>query len=408
MHKKGKFFKTASVLLSAVVMGIYGLTGYYSSRLPATITTDSATAVEFARYPEISCVSLKSPVTANASLYPSASQATLSLFGAFPVKNVEIREKEAPTLIAGGTPFGIKLLMDGVMVTALAEVEADVAKTCPAEEAGIEKGDIIRLADNIPITSNSQLQEIISGSAGRSVKLTAVRDGKEFTAFIEPVYSKESRSWRGGMWVRDSIAGIGTITFINKETGEFAGLGHPICDADTGETVPLSSGEAVPVTITEAKKGEKGIPGQLCGKFLTADVLGSLNRNNSCGVFGTLTQECLTEVYSGCTEYKMGYSQEISTGKAHILSTVEGETPRLYEIEIESIDFSKADSAKNMVIRITDNELISKTGGIVQGMSGSPIIQNGKLIGAVTHVFVADPTKGYAIFAENMTEYLCG
>lgn len=408
MHIKRKIAKAAALLLSVAAFGLFGAAEYYSARLPETLTADCGESVEIAEYPEITCGSFKSLSSSDAETYPASLQATFSLFGAFPVKNVEIREAEAPTLIAGGTPFGIKLLMDGVMVTGLGEVETEKGKECPAAKAGIEVGDIIQLADNLSVTSNSQLQDIIGGSSGRTIKLSVNRDGHEFTAYLEPVYSKEARSWRGGMWVRDSIAGIGTMTFINKETGEFAGLGHPICDADTGETVPLSSGEAVPVKITEAKKGETGIPGELRGSFTSDESIGTLNRNNGCGVFGTLNDECLSEICSIGEEYKMGYRQEVETGKAYILTTVSGETSKRYEIEIESIDYSGAESTKNMIIRITDPELLKKTGGIVQGMSGSPIIQNGKLIGAVTHVFVADPTKGYGIFAENMAEYLCG
>ena len=209
------------------------------------------------------------------------------------------------------------------------------------------------------------------------------------------------------MWVRDSIAGIGTMTFFNKKTGEFAGLGHPICDADTGEIVPVYSGEAVPVEITEAKKGEKGIPGELRGSFANG-TFGVLERNNSCGVYGRLTENGLEELCRDSQEFIMGYRQDITTGEAEIYTTVSGSAPERYKIEIESIDFNSKESAKNMVIRITDKRLIKSCGGIVQGMSGSPIIQNDRLIGAVTHVFVADPTRGYAIFADNMAEYLEG
>lgn len=409
MHFKRKIIKVSAVLLSAAVMGLFGAAEYYSSLLPETITTDSSSTIKIAEYPEITCVSFKTEAIAASETFPASKQATLSLFGAIPVKNIEVREAEAPTLIAGGNPFGIKLLMDGVMVTGLGEVDDGEGNiSCPAVDAGIKIGDVIRSADNVPVTSNSQIQEIIEGSCGRTIKISVNREGNEFIAYLNPVYSKKDISWRGGMWVRDSIAGIGTMTFINKETGEFAGLGHPICDSDTGETVPLSSGEAVPVEITEAKKGQTGIPGELRGKFTTDDTLGTLNRNNGCGVFGNLTEEACDSISAESHEYKMGYRQEIQTGKAYILTTVNGNSPEMYEIEIESIDYSGKETTKNMIIRITDEELLEETGGIVQGMSGSPIIQNDKLIGAVTHVFVADPTKGYAIFAENMAEYLHG
>lgn len=406
---KRKIAKSAAVLLSAAALGLFGTTRYYSSILPDTITVSKNEAFSIAEYPEITCGSSGIDAIAASETFPASRQATLSLFGAIPIKEVEIREEEAPTLIAGGNPFGIKLLMDGVMVTGLGEINSsDGAVSCPADAAGIKVGDVIRLADDVPVTSNSQLQEIISGSCGRTIKFTVNRSGNEFIAYLTPIFSDNEKAWRGGMWVRDSIAGIGTMTFINKETGEFAGLGHPICDSDTGETVPLSSGEAVPVEITDIKKGETGIPGELHGCFTSSDTLGTLNRNNCCGVFGSLSKSAEKSLCKCGQEFKMGYSQEIETGTAYIFTTISGNNPKKYEIEIESIDYNVQESSKNMIIRITDEELIEKTGGIVQGMSGSPIIQNNKLIGAVTHVFVADPTKGYGIFAENMEEYLCG
>lgn len=406
MQIRTKIFKSTAMLLSASMIGLFTAAEYYSAKLPDTITSETGTAVRIAEFPEITCTPLKGDSVAVSETFPASSKATLALFGAIPVKNVEIREEQAPTLIAGGMPFGIKLLMEGVMVTRLGEVE-DVSGSmvCPAREAGIRTGDVIRLIDGVSVASNSQIQDIISGSTGRTLKVTLIRDGKELTVFLDPVFTKSERTWRGGMWVRDSIAGIGTMTFVDKSTGAFAGLGHPICDSDTGETVTISSGEAVPVEITEAVRGEKGIPGELKGKFVSADTLGILCRNNDCGIFGMLSEDEYRALCVSGEEYKMGYSHEAETGSAFIITTVSGTAPKKYDIEIESIDYNGKDSTKNMVIRITDPELLEATGGIVQGMSGSPVIQNNKLIGAVTHVFVADPTRGYAIFAENMQDY---
>lgn len=282
------------MLLSASLIGLFAAAGYYSSRLPDSITANKGSRIEIAEYPEISCGSFGSRAIAVSDTFPSTHQVTLSLFGAIPVKNIEVHEEEAPILTAGGNPFGIKLLMDGVMVTKLGEVkDVSGANRCPASEAGIEVGDVIRSIDNTPVSSNSQLQEIISGSSGRTLKISLSRNGYEITAYLDPIYTQNDSCWKGGMWVRDSIAGIGTLTFINRETGEFAGLGHPICDSDTGETVPLSSGEAVPVEITEAVRGEAGIPGELKGAFTTSDSLGTLERNNSCGIFGILNKKAV-------------------------------------------------------------------------------------------------------------------
>jgi len=390
--------KTAAIVLSAAVCGIFGAAGYYSLRLPESVTVSSDGSVGFAMYPELRC----DRETADAGISPG--KATLSLFGAIPVKSVSVHREEAPTLIAGGRPFGVKLLMEGVMVTATGNVDCPGDDVCPAEIAGVEVGDVIRLADGVKLSSNADLQQVISDSAGKDVTLSLTRGSAELKACLHPVYSESAKTWRGGMWVRDSIAGIGTMTFINKDTGGFAGLGHPVCDTDTGEIIPIQSGEAVPVEITGARKGAVGKPGELRGRFTRSPFLGVLERNCESGIYGRLSDEALSELAEGAGEYRLGYRQEIKTGSAEIYTTVNGSVPRSYSAEIESIDYNGSETTKNMVIHITDPDLISETGGIVQGMSGSPIIQDGRLIGAVTHVFVSDPTRGYAIFAENMLE----
>lgn len=377
--------KSLAVVMSAVLVGLFGTAEYYSQRLPQTVIAETAEDVKFALYPELQAEY-------------SADCASMSLFGAIPVKNISVRQEEAPTLIVGGNPFGIKLLMDGVMVTGM----GDIGTVCPAKVAGIEKGDIITSADNVPLTSNYDLQRVISESNGESIELAVSRGGEMFMAELTPVYSKKDKAWKGGMWVRDSIAGIGTMTFIDKSTGKFAGLGHPVCDTDTGELIPIYSGEAVPVEITEARRGETGIPGELHGQFTRQSVYGTLESNNECGVFGDLSENSMENLCNKSEEYRMGYRQDITTGEAYILATVSGSEPKKYSVEIEQIDYNSRNTTKNMIIRITDEELIRETGGIVQGMSGSPIIQNDRLIGAVTHVFVADPTRGYAVFAETM------
>lgn len=405
MHIKRKLIKAAAAVLSAGIAGIFGAAGYYSGKLPSSMTAVPSCEIRIAEFPELSC---SEDISDAGSVYPETRKVTFSLFGAVPVKTVSIREAEPPVLAVGGEAFGIKLLMDGVMVTELGDVtDSSGAAVCPAEQAGIEVGDIIKLADGLPVLSNSGLQEVISESGGRDVRMTVSRDGREFTSSLKPVFSEASNCWRCGMWVRDSAAGIGTMTFINRSTGEFAGLGHPICDPDTGELVPLSSGEAVPVTITSVRRGERGIPGELQGIFTKGKSCGTLCRNSSCGIFGRLSPEMLSGLSGGCEEFTMGYRQDVVTGPAEIYASVSDSGPERYSVEIEKVDLS-SDSARDMVVRITDSRLLEKTGGIVQGMSGSPIIQNGKLIGAVTHVFIADPTRGYGIFAERMAEYLEG
>lgn len=401
MSKKSKISKAASALLSAVIAGIFGLTAYYDSRIPDSFYVESGKELEICGFPAIK---ESTPFTAYArEITPSAKEVSLSLFGVIPIKNVEVQQKEAPTVIAGGEPFGIKLLMDGVMVVRLDGVEIDGKKRCPAADCGIREGDIIRCIGGKSVSSNKDIQKIINESGGEKLEVTFIRENRERTVVLESVYSKSREGYFAGMWVRDSTAGIGTITFIDKETGGFAGLGHPVCDSDTGEIVPVSSGEAVPVEITDVVKGKAGSPGELQGRFISSEASGELVLNNKCGVFGHIEADMIE---SEGREYKLGFKQEIKCGKASVLTTIDGTEPKMYDIEIKSIESQSSDSSKNMIIKITDEELLNSTGGIVQGMSGSPIIQGNRLIGAVTHVFVDDSSCGYAIFAENMLAYL--
>lgn len=397
-----KKFKIAVSLLSAMMLGLCGLTGYYSESIPDSFYIEKGESLNISSYPAIS-VSLSATTEADVITYPSSQKASLKLFGLIPVKSVEICRTEAPVLTAGGTPFGIKLLMDGVMVVKLNDFE-NSETICPAKDAGIETGDIIRLINNIPVSSNKEIQDIISRSGGQKLKISVNRNGKEFITYLTPIWNDEKLCYMGGMWVRDSTAGIGTLTFLDKSSGAFAGLGHPICDADTGEIIPVSSGKAVPVEITDTIKGRSGVPGELNGFFTSEECLGSLEINNRCGIFGTFNESICNE-YQG-EEHKMGFKQDVKKGSAYILCTTEGCEPQRYEVEIEAVDYDGKDSTKNIILKITDENLIEKTGGIVQGMSGSPIIQDDKIIGAVTHVFISDPTRGYGIFAENMSEYI--
>jgi stage IV sporulation protein B len=357
---KFHFSKFTAALLSAAIFGLSSVTGY--------------------------------SITRNIAHYYTASVSAMG------VSAENSAKKDAPTLIAGGYPFGIKLLMEGVMVTDTGKVDNI---SSPAEDAGIKKGDVITSANGTPLTSNNGLSRIIAESRGKSVTLELLREGNPLTVELSPVFSEKDKIWRSGMWVRDSIAGIGTMTFAVKDTGEFSGLGHPVCDCDTGELIPLHSGEAVPVKITNITKGMSGSPGALHGKFTGLPSYGTLSDNNNCGIFGDFGETALYRLEQP-REYKLGYPDEVTEGEAFILSTISGTSPQMYSVCIEEKNCRGNEPSKNMIIRITDERLIAETGGIVQGMSGSPIIQNDRIIGAVTHVFVADPTRGYGIFAENM------
>ncbi len=323
----------------------------------------------------------------------------MNLFG-IPVKSVNVSVIDIDEVVACGVPFGIKMYTNGVMVVSMTDVDTQSGSLNPAYEAGIRIKDIITKVNSKTISSVEQLEEIVAQSGGNTLQLTVVRDGKEIIYGVTPVKSVSADKYRLGLWIRDSSAGIGTMTYYDKKTGLFAGLGHGICDVDTGQRLPLSYGTVLKSSIIDIVKGEKGSPGELKGILYDNMSIGQLYDNSDYGVFGILTDDGMNLIKG--RSYPVALSSEIEKGPAKILCTLDDDKVKEYDIIIENINRNPYFGEKNMVIKITDKDLISKTGGIVQGMSGSPIIQNGKLVGAVTHVFISDPAKGYGIFAENM------
>ena len=300
-------------------------------------------------------------------------------------------------LYPGGMPFGVKFITEGVLVVGFCDVKDQNSASNPSLDAGLKKGDIILKIDGQTVNAAAELLDIIEKSGGRALSLVCSRDGKEYTTRLTPAYSGEEGCYKSGIYVRDSGAGIGTVTFIVPESNEFAGLGHGICDSDTGELIPMQRGSVVNVTISGVVKGLPGSPGEVKGYFSSGKT-GSLLGNTECGVYGVLVS--LPDSIPS-SPIPIGRKNELKEGKAHIFCTLDEGKPCKYEINICDI---KRDSASNkcFTVKVTDEALLSKTGGIIQGMSGSPIIQNGKLVGAVTHVLINDPTTGYGIFIENM------
>ena len=227
------------------------------------------------------------------------------------------------------------------------------------------------------------------------MKLQLRRKDKVFFTDFKAAYSETEGKYKAGIWIRDSAAGIGTMTFLDKETGMFASLGHGVCDIDTGEILPVYEGDIVGATVNGCSIGQRGKAGELCGVF-SSESKGILYLNCQCGVYGKMNEK-LTE----SKLYPVAFNDEVQKGKAQIISTVDETGPQVFDIEITKISKDNSED-KNLVIKVVDENLLSKTGGIVQGMSGSPIIQNGMLVGAVTHVFINDPTQGYAIFSRTM------
>ncbi len=305
-------------------------------------------------------------------------------------------ELHALRLSPGGMPFGVKFLTEGVSIVGFCDVEADGKAVNPAGVAGLRERDVILAINGKPITGASHLTEAIEGCGGKPLRLTCKRAGREFQVSLLPVYSKEEARYKTGIWVRDNGAGIGTVTFIMPESGMFAGLGHGICDADTGEPIAMRRGTVSDVTISSVIRGTAGKPGELKGYF-NAGKTGSLVGNTPCGVWGVFS-----ELPAGTGEaMELGLRDEIQEGDAYILSTLANNKICRYDVKISNIN-REAKASKCFTVTVTDPDLLAASGGIVQGMSGSPIIQNGKIVGAVTHVLINDPTTGYGIFIENM------
>ncbi len=324
--------------------------------------------------------------------------ATVKLFGLIPVKDVTVSVEPELTLSPGGDAVGIKLFTKGLICVGTQKITDTQGKEHnPGQKYDIKSGDIIISANGEILHTIERLSDIVSKSQGRLIELVVSQNGKEAKKSVLPINTDDG--YKLGLWVRDSTAGIGTITFTDNDSGTFAALGHPITDVDTGKLMPVDKGSITPAEIVGVKKGGRGTPGELYGTFSgNGNESGVITQNTQQGIYGRLIPGKYT-AKSG--QIPIGTKSQVTTGEAYILSTVNGRQPERFSVEIQRVMRYSPDD-KNMIIKITDKRLLDITGGIVQGMSGSPIVQNGKLIGAVTHVFVNDPTRGYGIFIENM------
>lgn len=299
-------------------------------------------------------------------------------------------------LYLGGFPAGFVLETSNVEVVGMCEIMTAEGLRSPAREAGIVAGDKIRSINGMPITSGTQVTEMLSGNLKKAV-IDIERGGESCEVEVTPVKDITSGKMRVGILIRDSLSGVGTVTYIDASAGKFASLGHPVTDGD-GKISPINGGKIYSCVIYDVKRGVRGTPGELKGAFENNKLMGSAKVNCSSGVFGDMAEGY---DYSSLTPVKAGKIDDVSIGRAEIYSTVSSNKREKYDISIVKVDKNNGDN-RNFVIKIEDADLISKTGGIVQGMSGSPIVQNGKLIGAVTHVFINDPTRGFGISIENM------
>lgn len=324
----------------------------------------------------------------------------IKLLGIIPVKTTSIIQSKPKKVSVSGESFGIKLYTDGVIIVGIRDVETDKGKCNPAKEAGLEKGDIIIEINGKKVYSADSVTDILNDNNGNDYKITVKRNGNYKEFLLKPAYSSSQGCYKVGLWVRDSTAGVGTITYYDKSNNTVSALGHPITDVDTNEIMPILDGEAVRATVTKIYKSKAGEAGSLCCEF-TNDIIGTLKKNCQSGIYGKYTCT-LKNTY----EYEVASPNEIVRGPVQILCTIDSGKAKFYNAQISRISYRENKKGKNMVVKITDDRLLEKTGGIVQGMSGSPIIQNGKLVGALTHVIVDSPEKGYAIFAQDMVDEL--
>ena len=326
-------------------------------------------------------------------------QLGVDLFGMIRLKEIQVDVVDTQYVIPCGAPVGIYLKSNGVMVIGTGEL-INQNGTAVEPAAGILKtGDYIEAINGKPLSTKEQLARAVEELEGQDAVLTIRRQDKQMEVSVSPAVTQDGKS-KLGVWVRSDTQGIGTMTYIDLN-GRFGALGHGISDTDTGEVVEISEGNLYDTQIVGVEKGAVGSPGVMSGVIYygPGTLLGDVNANTEQGIFGTVNEKFMRDVTAESME--VGFKQDVKKGKASIRSGVSGEI-KDYEIEILKVDYSNSHSNKSLVIQVTDPELLELTGGIVQGMSGSPIMQDGKIIGAVTHVFVNDPTKGYGIFVEDM------
>lgn len=331
-------------------------------------------------------------------IYKNLAAGTLALLIIFSISvGIPVNAAKYDRVDVGGMPFGVKFFSQGIVVVGFTDIETSSGTKTPAYDAGLRVNDIITEVNGTEVKTSSEFISIIENSADK-IEITFLRDGQENKVSFLPSLSSSDGKLKTGMWIRDTTAGIGTVTYIIPETGEFAGLGHGICDANTGELLKMEKGTVLNVQISGISKGISGTPGELKGYF-TSDKTGILLENTLCGVYGIMN-DIPTEVCP-MRNVEVGNRCDVRKGQAYIWCTLDEGEPQKYEIEIGEINPDSRDN-RSFELTVVDSALIEKTGGIVQGMSGSPIIQDGKLIGAVTHVLINDPAKGYGIFIDNM------
>lgn len=332
-------------------------------------------------------------------------EVSLNLFGKIPLKEVTVNVIPKTSVIPLGNAIGLKLYTDGVLVVGMSEIEGeDQNKYKPYQNSGIKEGDRIVQIDDIAITCTADLVNTVNSSKGKELEIKYIRKDSTLQTSIKPTKTNKNE-YKLGLWVRDAAAGVGTATFYDPSSKMFGALGHGILDIDTSELISIAKGELVTTNILSIAKGEKGKPGEIRGSIEGGKEVGDVYRNTGFGIYGKVTNEQYLEIdHSKAMEVAL--REEIKQGKATILCDLQNGKIEEYEIEIQKLYLNNNSNNKSMLIKVTDPKLLEVTGGIIQGMSGSPIIQNGKFCGAVTHVLVNDPTTGYGVFGDMMLKQI--
>lgn len=327
---------------------------------------------------------------------------TVSLFGILPIKTVTV-VSEAETVHLGGAAVGVVLYTDGVQVVGLGSIQTENGLVSPASNAGLKRGDTLLKVNGVEIQNASHFSCLVNGEQD-SYTISGLRNGEPISCIVYPAYDVGTKQWRLGAWVRDSTSGVGTLSFFDSDSKRFAALGHAVTDIDTGVLLQSHDGVITLATVFDVEKGRDGTAGELLGSFSqqTDDSFGRIDMNTNFGIGGTITDDSSLSK----KKIELARATEISLGSAMLYATVEGEQVRAYECNVIRADVQSSPQTQGMIIEVTDEELIERTGGIVQGMSGCPVVQNGKLIGVVTHVFVNEPKRGYCLYAEWMYKML--